>query len=94
MIPAQAGEALNNQKFVELSEGQRHWYFIGAHSAISHMIGMENQEQSKCVMDWFFDDTEKKEAKLLENITRYPDHSPTTIIFAMLRRACNILPKK
>lgn len=94
ILPIQAGEALNNKKFAELTDGQRHWYFIGVFSAISHMIGRESQKQSKCVMNWFFDDIEKRKGTLLKNIKLYPEHSPTTIIMASLRRACAVFPKK
>ena len=93
-FPAQAGQAMNNQLFTELTQGQRHWYLVGAHSSMAHMIGLENQQQSKCVLDWFFDDIDKRSETILKNAMRYPKHSPTTIIIASLRRACNILPKK
>ena len=83
-------ENLKNSEFLELSEGQRHWWYSGAFMALGHVAFNKNEEKGQCVWKWFFADPKKKEALLLKSFKKFPNHTPTSIVIALLRRDCNV----
>ena len=86
-------DKLTNREFLEFTEGQRHWWYSGAFDALGHAVFIENEEKGKCVWNWLFSDYDKREALLMKSFRQYPDHAPTSIILALLRRDCGVFPK-
>ena len=87
-------DALKNSEFLEYSEGQRHWWYSGAYIALGHVVFMKDENKGKCVWNWLASDYEKKEALLMKSFKKYPDHTPTSIVIALLRRDCGVFLKK
>jgi hypothetical protein len=52
-------------------------------------VSIENDEVGVCVLDWYFDDQEQSFADLREQMRRFPDHSPSVVLIALARRACD-----
>lgn len=77
-----------NADFLKLSEAQRRWWYVGAYTALGHAALLESEEKGKCVWAWYFDAQEKKEALLEKSFALYPDHTPSSVVIAMLRRDC------
>lgn len=87
-------ETLKNSEFLKLSEGQRHWWYSGAFTILGHVVVIDDDEKGKCVWNWLAADYERKEALLMKSFKKYPDHTPTSILIALLRRDCGVFPKK
>jgi hypothetical protein len=68
---AQAGK-LTNREFLEFSEGQRHWWYSGAYTALGHVAFLEDQEKGVCVWNWLAADRERHEALLMKSFKLYP----------------------
>lgn len=83
-------DKLKNSDFLKSTEAQRHWWYSGAYTALGHIAFLEDEEKGKCVWNWLFGDYEKKEALLMESFQKYPDHTPTSIVIALLRRDCGV----
>jgi len=84
-------DALKNSEFMELSEGQRHWWYAGAIESIGHMVFLHDEEKAQCIWRWLPSDPEGKKALLIKSFKKYPDHSPTSILIALLKRECGSL---
>ena len=80
-----------NAEFLELSEGQQHWWYAGAVTSIGHVVFLHDKEKAQCVWDWFFDDPDSKKLLLERSFEKYPDHTPTSVILALLKRDCGEL---
>ncbi|MBT3011732.1 MAG: hypothetical protein KME41_08415 [Candidatus Thiodiazotropha sp. (ex Lucina pensylvanica)] len=87
-------ESLKNTDILKFSEGQRHWWYLGAFTTLGHVAFLEDEEKGKCVWNWLFADYEKKEALLMKSFKLYPDYTPSGIIIALLRRDCGAFEKK
>ena len=85
---------LKNSEFLTFTEGQRHWWYSGAFGALGHVVFLEDEEKGKCVWNWLFANYDKREALLMESFRKYPDHTTTGVIIALLRRDCGVFPKK
>ncbi|MCB1935504.1 MAG: hypothetical protein KDF59_06145 [Nitrosomonas sp.] len=84
-------DALKNSDFMKLSEGQRHWWYTGVYTILGHIVSLDNDETTtQCVWDWFFSEPEKREKQLENSFELYPDHAPTSIVIALLRRDCGV----
>jgi hypothetical protein len=90
---AQADKVTNSQ-FIQLSEGQRHWWYVGTYTTLGHIVFLDDKEKGKCVWNWLFSDYEQKEKLLIKSFKQYPDHSPSSIVIALLRRDCGVFPEK
>ncbi|REL26931.1 hypothetical protein DXX93_10360 [Thalassotalea euphylliae] len=80
-----------NKNFVKFSEGQQHWWYTGAFSSIAHVVSSQyGDKESDCVWRWYFDHPEKRKKQLMESFKAYPEHAPTTVIIALLKRDCGV----
>jgi hypothetical protein len=86
--------SLKNSEFLKYTEGQRHWCFLGAFTSLGHVAFLEDQEKGKCVWNWLYDKDEDRKAFLLESFRKFPDHTPTSILIAVLRKDCGVFLKK
>lgn len=87
-------EAIKNSEFLNFSEGQQHWWYSGAYTALGHIAFLESEEKGQCVWKWFFTNPKSREALLTKSFKKYPDHTPTSIVIALLRRDCGVFIKK
>jgi len=83
-------ENLKNSEFLEFTEGQQHWWYSGAYTALGHVAFLEDEEKGICVWNWLASDYKKREALLIKTFKKYPDHTPTSIVIALLRRSCGV----
>ncbi len=86
-------ESLKNSDFLKFSDGQRHWWYLGAFTSLGHVVMLEDEEKGQCVLRWLFDEGGSRKVKLEETLMKYPDHSPTSIVIATLRRDCGVFLK-
>ena len=91
--PDAQAESLKNSDFLKSTEAQRNWWYSGAFTVLGHVAFLEDEEQGKCVWNWLFADYEKKEALLMKSFKLYPDHTPSGIVIALLRRDCGAFEK-
>ncbi len=87
-------DSLKNSDFLKYSEGQRHWWYSGAYTVLGHVAFLEDEEKGKCVWNWLAADYENKEALLMKSFRMYPDHTPSGVVIALLRRDCGVFQKK
>jgi hypothetical protein len=87
-------ESLKNSDFVKYSEGQRHWWYLGAFTSLGHLAYLEDEAKGQCVLRWLYDEGEDRTGFLLKSFKTYPDNSPTAIIIAILRKDCGAFLKK
>ncbi|MCG7870495.1 MAG: hypothetical protein JAZ11_00145 [Candidatus Thiodiazotropha lotti] len=90
---ATQAESLKNSDVLKFSEGQRHWWYLGAFTTLGHVAFLEDQEKGKCVWNWLYDEDEDRKAFLLESFRKFPDHTPTGIVISVLRKDCGVFPK-
>jgi hypothetical protein len=86
--------SLKNSDFLKYSEAQRHWWYLGAFTSLGHVVYLDDPEKGKCVMSWLYDKDEDRKAFLLESFRKFPDHTPTSILIAVLRKDCGAFMKK
>ena len=94
LATAAHADKLKNSEFLTFTEGERHWWYSGAFLTLGHVVFLEDEEKGKCVWNWLFSDYDKRESLLMESFRKYPDHAPSSIILALLRRDCGVFPKK
>lgn len=82
-----------NSEFQKLTDAQKRWWYIGSITTLGHVVALESSEKAKCVWDWYFDAPERREAQMDKSFTQYPDHAPSSIVIALLRRDCGVFPK-
>jgi hypothetical protein len=88
-------EAIKNSEFLKLSEGQQHWWYNGAYTALGHIVSMKNDaKKTQCVWDWYFKNPSDREKQLVKSFELYPDHAPTSIVISLLRRDCGVFNQK
>lgn len=82
-----------NTQFLKLSEGQQHWFLLGAFDSIGHAVSLQNEKQGYCIWEWYFNDLEKKKAVILKSMAKFPESSPTAVVIGHLDKACGKLPR-
>lgn len=87
-------DSLKNSDFVKYSEGQRHWWYLGAFTSLGHVAYLDDPAKGKCVLNWLYDEKEDRKAFLLESFKKFPDHTPTGIVISVLRKDCGAFRKK
>lgn len=78
-------------KFLKLGEGERYWYLEGAVATVSHLIATRDKQKGDCVAGWYLKDREAKRKLIEDSLVQNPSELPTTIILALLTRACGPL---
>jgi hypothetical protein len=86
--------SLKNSEFLKFSEGQRHWWYLGAFTSLGHVAMLEDKEKGQCVLRWLFDEGENRKSRLDATLAKYPDLTPTSIVIATLRRDCGVFLEK
>jgi hypothetical protein len=90
-----AEEALKpGEKFLQLTHEQR-WYWInGSILTLAHYVAADenNKAKGECITKWFLDKKTVRLKQIEDSITMHPQEMPTTIIFGLVRRACDIFP--
>ncbi|MBX3631263.1 MAG: hypothetical protein KF908_15435 [Nitrosomonas sp.] len=84
-------DSLRNSDFLKFSEGEQHWWYAGAFESIGHMVFLHDKQKAQCVWRWLPTEPEKKKALLRQSFEQYPDHSPTSILIALLQKSCGKL---
>lgn len=87
-------ESLKNSDFLKLSKEHRQIWYLGAYTALGHLAIMDDKEKGQCVLKWLYDDGKDKEKQLEKSFKEYPDHPPTSIVIALLRRDCKVFLKQ
>lgn len=84
-------DTLKNSDFLKFSEGEQHWWYAGAFESIGHMVFLHDKQKADCVWRWLPTEPDKKKALLQQSFEQYPDHSPTSILIALLQKSCGKL---
>lgn len=88
-------DGLTNSRFLQLSEQQQHFWLAGAFESIGHMVFLHEEEKARCVWNWLPSNPEKKKALLKKSFEKFPEHTPTSVLIALLKRDCGkLLPVK
>jgi hypothetical protein len=90
---AQSVVAIDSAKrsFLELSEGERYWWYEGAFRTAAHIIALSNKERGDCAAAWYLKDRDARRAEIEKEIEAYPSGGPTSTILALLERDCGPL---
>ena len=81
-------KGFNNRDFLAMPDVQKKFWLSGAIDILGHVAAIKSKSQGKCVYDWYFKDTANKNGLILASMKKYPDHSPTTVLMALAKRAC------
>lgn len=87
-VSAAAQDTLKSSKFLEYpAESQKS--FITSSAMMAGVIATQNApDQAKCIGEWATTKFEVGHKAVVEAMRRFPDHHPTTVIFAVLQKAC------
>ncbi|MCG8317113.1 MAG: hypothetical protein MI976_28165 [Pseudomonadales bacterium] len=87
--------SLKGSDFMKLDEDARIWWYAGAFTAFGHAMEVESgsKEKSQCIWNWYFERPQKRREQLEESFEKYPEHSPTTVIMALVGRDCGVYKK-
>jgi len=92
LISSAAHNAHANQftakDFLEFSQGQRQWWYMGSIDALGLVVSQGNKEQADCIWNWYFADKDAKSAFLDKKMKSFPQHSPSAIITGLLHKDC------
>ena len=89
--PAFADDPIINQyskQFLEKPELDRVWWYMGAFTTLGHLVSQVNETRGKCIYDWYFNDQEKRQELIEDTIRKYPKHTPSGVILALLFKNC------
>jgi hypothetical protein len=93
---AVAAQALSpGEGFLKLSHEQRYYWINGSVLTLAHYVAADERNKAKgeCITKWFLDKKDVRLKQIEDSIAMSPQESPTTIIFALLHRACGIFPE-
>lgn len=76
------------KRFLENSEAQRTWWYMGAFTALGHLVSQTNQKQADCIYNWYFKEPEKKRKIIEEKFPKFPKFVPSSIILGLLYKDC------
>ncbi len=65
----------------------------GAVDMAGHIAFLEDHDRGMCIWNWLADDVDAKKALIIRSMEKYPDHSPTGIIIALIERDCGKFPR-
>jgi len=83
--------SLKNKEFLKLSDGQKHWWHYGVFMSIGHVVSFKDEKKAQCVWLWMTKNQNKKKKLLDTNYKKFPNHTPTSIVFALLKRDCGVV---
>lgn len=85
---ALADDGFKSSKFLTYSTDSQKSY-IGSSAMMAGVIATQNQpDQAKCIDAWATTGREASHQAVVDAMKRFPDHHPTTVIFAVLQKAC------
>lgn len=85
---AVADDGFKSSKFLTYPADSQKSY-IGSSAMMAGVIATQNQpDQAKCIDGWATASGEASHQAVVEAMKRFPDHHPTTVIFAVLQKAC------
>jgi hypothetical protein len=87
-VSIQAHAQDTNAKFLQFSLSQRDWWYMGAFDALGHTVMLRNKTQGNCVYNWYFQNPESRKTLIETTMRKYPEHAPTAILIALLRKDC------
>jgi hypothetical protein len=82
-------EFLNNQ-----TEGQRAWYYIGAFETLGNAVAINNPTQGTCIWNWYANDSASRRVLIENTMQKYPTHTPSAVIIALLHKDCGVFNVK
>ena len=82
---------VNNDAFLHYSEGQRTWWYLGAFEAMAHTVSIRNANQGWCIENWYSKEYKAGNQTIEKTLKQFPDHSPTSIIIALIQKQCGPL---
>ena len=89
-----AAEPSQSNSFLKLSPEHRYWWVNGAVLTTSHLVAMSDQEKGECVAKWYLDDRAARQKLIEASIANNPNEGETTVVLALLTRACGqLLPQ-
>ena len=86
-VPSFAAPSKNSW-FLKNDEGQRIWWYMGAFTSLGHIVSQSDPKKADCIWNWSFKEPKEKQKLLEETMRKYPDHSPSGIILALLYKDC------
>lgn len=92
---ARAEEATKlGDAFLKLTYEQRYYWISGAVFTLAHYVAADenNKAKGECITKWFLDKKAVRLKQIEDSLAMHPEESPTTIIFALVRRTCGIFP--
>lgn len=87
---ASAGDAPTSS-FLKLTHEQRYWWIHGAVTTTAHLTAMRDKPKGDCAAQWFLQDRAAKQKLIEDTIALSPSELPTTVVLALLTRACGAL---
>ena len=87
-LPAAAND-LSAADLMKMPDEQQYMFITGVVSglAVSRYVADGNDTGSACIDGWFYDKAETRQL-IYAAFEKYPDKSPSSIIYALAARAC------
>jgi hypothetical protein len=93
-VQAHAKIGTSEEFLRDYSEGQRSWYYVGAFEALGNAVSITNQAQGACVWNWYATAPESRKTMIENTMRKYPTHTPSAVIIALLHKDCGVFNVK
>lgn len=78
----------NTERFLENSEAQRAWWYMGTFTALGHLVSQSDKNQGDCIYNWYFHDSENRRKEIEAALRLYPEYVPSSVILGLLYKHC------
>ncbi len=82
-----------NKDFLTLTNEQKKFWLTGSIEALVYVAAAKTKKQGKCVANWYYTDTPRKNGLILGSIEKYPDSTPSAVLLALTERECGTYRK-
>lgn len=75
--------------FLEMEDTWKKFWLSGAMSALYSVLITKDEDQSRCVADWYFsEDLAEKNSLIIASMEKYPHATPSAVLIALTQREC------
>jgi hypothetical protein len=83
-----SADRYSNDEILALPEREQRLWVNALVQGIATGIATFDDEAGACISRWFFGNEAQAFANIQSNMERFPDHHPSVIVMALVRREC------
>ena len=86
--PAAQAEGFTGADLLKWDRENQSFYFRASVGMAGLIAARNDKGHSDCVDRWYFSDTERGDAAIVDAVRKFPGHHPQAVILAMILKAC------